>query len=695
MSHEDNSFSYRSMEHLFRPKSILIVEDALGGGVISRLRALLHEWDFSGEVVVISEENATSIEDLSFVPDLAMILSSSDSSLKALDLCSRVGVPYVVLFSRLENSGRDHKPILKRVLSRGTRFIGPESQGFVNFVDSIPISCSSALDLSQGEEGHVALISQSGALGFSALAMGIDSGVRFRYVVTTGVSMDLDMIDIGRWIVEDRDVRLIIFYIEGMSDGRAFLCLAQEARARGISVAVMRGGTSKCVRDRVLDRYGLGSSTDDGIWRAVAKQFGLVLLDDLEELIDMSRIIGESGRASGSNVAILSLSGGIGVIQADKCVSLGLNVVGLSDRTKEELSDVLPLGSISQNPVVVPNSIENPFSVLSNALCILQNADEVDAVIVDIPIMSAGGAELVADALIGTVRPDSKPILCCWLIDDAHGNHALERLRRSGIPLFDSPRRCADALVSLLGMIQAPVPSELECSPSGASMLELYPKDLNEHDATDFIGRYGLSLARQRFCRSLDETLTAGNDIGYPVVLKVVSTDVFSKKAARGIALSLRTEEELQNAYGRILERTGRSCPGAIIDGVLVQEMVEEGIECMIGMKRDPVFGPVVAVGLGGVLYDVTKDLALRLAPLDFPSALEMVESLRGYPLFSGLKGTEALDFKALAGEVVKVSRLSCAEPDLQLLDIDSAFVTSEGVKIADVYAFRARKDDV
>lgn len=193
----------------------------------------------------------------------------------------------------------------------------------------------------------------------------------------------------------------------------------------------------------------------------------------------------------------------------------------------------------------------------------------------------------------------------------------------------------------------------------------------------------------------MEETLTAGNSIGYPVVLKVVSTDVFSKKAARGIALDLRTEEELQNAYGRILERARRSCPGAVIDGVLVQEMIDDGIECMIGMKRDPVFGPVVAVGLGGVLYDVTKDLALRLAPLDFPTALEMVESLKGYRLFSGLRGTETLDFKALAREVVKVSELSCAEPDLQLLDIDSAFVTSEGVKIADVYAFRVGKDDI
>ena len=190
---------------------------------------------------------------------------------------------------------------------------------------------------------------------------------------------------------------------------------------------------------------------------------------------------------------------------------------------------------------------------------------------------------------------------------------------------------------------------------------------MNGYEASCFIGAYGLSLIKQAFCKNLEEVLAGGNDIGFPLAIKVVSRGIGSKKEARGIALNLRTEEELQNAYGRIIERAVKSYPEAIIDGVLVQEMVSDGIECMVGMKRDPVFGPVVAVGLGGILYDVTKDLALRLAPVDFPMALEMVESLKGYPLFTGFRGSAALDFRSLASEVVKVSAMSCAEPRSRL----------------------------
>ncbi len=684
------------IERLFRPRSVVLFSGNEDSSITaSRPLSHLISWGYRGGISQVSRRPSSQwsgwdeVRRLPSPPDLAMISLSPADSIEALDLCASIGIGFVVIFSTFGEGDEWNRyfKALSKAKKRGVRVLGPNCQGIANFASGIPLSWSSALDSSHVSDGHVALISQSGAFGFSAFAMAANEGVRFRYVVTTGLSSDLDIVDIGEWMVRDEQLRLMVFYLEGVPSGRDFLKMVKEAHGRGISVAVMRGGVSPCVRHFAAERHGRDSVADDGVWRTVAQQFGLVLLDDLEEMIDLSSIVELSRRPEGNRVAILSVSGGIGMIQADKCVSAGLDVVSLSDETRYLLSSCIPEGAYLSNPVdLTADSLEKPKNI-SHALKILGEAPEVDMVFVAVPVLSAGEAEKIADALIGVSRSCPKPVACCWLIDDIHGGHAIEKLRRSGMPIFDSPRRCANAMVSFLNATSSPSERELACFPINKPFLDFYPDNMNGHDASLFVQSYGLSMIRQYFCRDLKEVLRAGNEIGYPVVIKVVSSDISCKNEARGIALNLRTEEELQNAYGRILERAGRFSPEAVIDGVLVQEMVSDGIECMIGMKRDPVFGPMLAVGLGGILYEVTKDLSLRLAPIDFPMALEMVENLKGYPLFSGIRGSKALDFKSLAAEMVKISALSCAEPDLLLLDIGLVFVTPNGVKIADVYA--------
>lgn len=682
-----------SMERLFKPKSVVLFSRCDDTEILSsRPMANLIFWGYRGKIhqVVVDDDlwsGWEQVSSLSEPPDVALISLCSRKSIEALDRCSSIGIPFVVMLSSFtdNNTFSDCSDALKLAKSRGTRVLGPNCQGLANFADKIPLSCSSGLDMNHPSDGHVAFVSQSGALGFSAFAMAADEGVRFRYVITTGLSSDLNVVDMGHWLIEDYEVRLIVFYLEGLPEGRDFLKMVREAQSRGISVAVLRGGISPCVRDFAAGRRGHGSVADDGVWKTVAKQFCMVLLDDIEDLIDLGRIVDMSRPPRGNRAVILSISGGIGMLLADKCVSAGLEIACPDRSSRESLKKMLAEEDcLDQIINLDPQALERPHHI-AKAIKVISDSPDIDIILVAVPVTSAGASEKLADTLIGASMSSSKPLVCCWLTDDVHGGHGAENLRRSGIPLFDSPRRCADAVSSLISATKPCERRELLCSPVCDPLLVGYPDILNGYEAACFIDSYGLSLIKQAFCSNLEEVLAGGNEIGFPLALKVVSRGIGSKKEARGIALNLRTEEELQNAYGRILERAVKSYPEAIIDGVLVQEMVSDGIECMVGMKRDPVFGPVVAVCLGGILYDVTKDLSLRLAPVDYPMALEMVESLKGYPLFAGFRGSKALDFKSLASEVVKVSVMSCAEPDLNLLDIGSIFVTPAGVKIADV----------
>ncbi len=685
--------SVNFMERLFMPDSVVLFSRYDDSEILSsRPMANLIFWGYRGKVYQVTTDGViwngwNQVENLQKPPDVALISLCPLRSMEALERCSSIGIPFVIMLSSFSDKFMysEYLSVLNSAKSRGTRVLGPNCQGLANFADRIPLSWSSGLDINHPQDGHIALVSQSGALGFSAFAMAADEGVRFRYVITTGLSSDLDVVDIGQWLIDDYEVRLMVFYLEGLPEGRDFLKMVREAQSRGISVAVLRGGISPCVRDFAAGRRGHGSVADDGVWKTVAKQFSMVLLDDIEDLIDLGRIVDMGRPPKGNRVAILSVSGGLGMMLADKSVSAGLEISSPDCRSRGELRKLLAEEDYLDRIINLdPKVMESP-QLIAKAIKIISESPDVDVIFVAVPVISAGDSEKLADILIGASSLSSKPLVCCWLTDDVHGGHGAEKLRRSGIPLFDSPRRCAEAVSSLVGAVKRCKRRELLCVPVSAPLLESYPEVMNGYEASCFIGAYGLSLIRQAFCKNLEEVLAGGNDIGFPLAIKVVSRGIGSKKEARGIALNLRTEEELQNAYGRIIERAVKSYPEATIDGVLVQEMVSDGIECMVGMKRDPVFGPVVAVGLGGILYDVTKDLALRLAPVDFSMALEMVEGLKGYPLFTGFRGSAALDFRSLASEVVKVSVMSCAEPDLALLDIGSVFVTPNGVKISDV----------
>ena len=429
---------------------------------------------------------------------------------------------------------------------------------------------------------------------------------------------------------------------------------------------------------------------EDEAWRTIFRQYGVIEIEDSEDIADLGRIFGPRTMISGKRLGIVTTSGGAGIIMSDRAWDMGLEVDPLPDDVQKYLGRYVPSFGSTVNPVDLTAQIINEPEGFSSCLEALLGCPDVDMAAVLISMITGDSGAHLTKKIIEAARSTDKPLACCWLINREQGGAFLDELRESGVPLFRSPKRCAWALSQLVRWKYRPglpslVPEDLQ-----KPFLPELPSDLTEYDSKQLLSKWGVRVTREILVSSLESAISAAGEIGYPVALKVVSPDIIHKTEAGAVALRLRDEEVLRNAYGRLLERSASSVPNARIRGVLIQEMISGGMECMIGVKRDPLFGPIVAVGLGGIFVEILGDVSLRQAPVDRKEALEMIRSLRGYPLLSGARGGVPVDVEALAEMVAKISLMACAEDTLAELDINPVFVLENGAVAVDAIAIRS-----
>ncbi len=698
------------LEKLFLPRSVAVVGASPASDTISgRPLKLLREFGFSGNVFPVNPKYRT-VAEYSCYPDVASLPETPDVVLvgvraslvpSVMESCAARRVPFAVIFSsgfaESEDRGAQER-ILAIAREGGVRILGPNCQGMVNLVSRVPLSFSASLEGGRILPGHVAYVSQSGAFGFATFAMGNDRGVRFRYVVTTGNQADLDAIDVGRYVLQDPEVRLLLMYLEGVNDGERFLRMIREAHERRVPVGVLKVGKSPSSRAAVRS-HTAALTGDDAVWDAVFRQYSIISMEDAEDIVNLGLAFNAPQRPNGKRVAILTTSGGAGIVTADRCDDMGLAVPPLSETTQEEVRRHIPPFGSSLNPVDMTAQVINDPEGFPKCLRAVLDSPEVDMVVSVHSMITGEAGWSMARSLAEAWRKSTKPLACCWLIDEAHGGPFREFLREQGVPLFQSPRECVRSLAAL-AQWESAAPGKIflekdsdgkEESACPSPLLPSFSGTLTEYDAKRLLKTYGVPITREVLCASLSEARDAAETMGYPVALKVMSGDILHKTEAGVVALHLYSEEELRNAYGRLLERARTFAPHAHIQGVLVQEMVEEGLECLVGVKRDPLFGPIVAVGLGGIYVEVLRDLVLRKAPVDEATALNMIEQLKGYPLLAGARGQKKRDIVALASLLRIVSEFACAEPDLLELDVNPVFLRAEGegVVAADALVLR------
>jgi acyl-CoA synthetase (NDP forming) len=688
---------------LLAPRAVAIVGASANLESISgRPLKLLKRYGFQGQIYPVNPKYEAiegipcypSLETLPEVPDVVLVGVRASMVPGVIEQCAGRGVPFAVIFSSgfaESDDAQAQERIVRIARSGGVRLLGPNCQGLVNLSQGVPLSFSASLDTDRRPSGHVAYVSQSGAFGFASFAMAADAGAGFRYVVTTGNQADLDVIDFANAFSLDPEVRLLLLYLEGIGNGEKFLELLRSTRSRDLPVAVLKVGRSPVAREAAKS-HTAAMTGDEKVWEAVFRQYGVLALTDADDVTDVARMFGSPKRTRGRRVGILSTSGGAGIIAADACSEVGLSVPNLSAGLRKQVEGYIPPFGSSLNPVDMTAQVINDPQGFRRLLALMEESGEVDMILPVLSMITGDSGLQMARDLAEAFETGKKPVACCWLIDDEHGKEFRELLANRGVPVFSSPRRAAKSLAKLAEWEERPkLPPEVSAE-ERLPWLSERQEELTEAEAKEMLASYGVSITREKLCRSLAESISAAEEIGYPVALKVMSPDILHKTEAGIVALRVRDEEELRNTYGRILERAVKARPDARIKGVLVQEMVSGGQECIVGARRDPLFGPVIALGLGGIFVEILKDVSFRLAPVDRGVVMDMLGELKGLPLLKGARGNPPRDLEALAALVEAVSSMVQNEPDLMELDVNPVMVLEEGRGAVAVDALVVRK---
>lgn len=685
-----------SLEKLFKPRNVAIYGDTSAHGkIFKRCLLFLQASAFTGNIYPVTEEYSEinglkcfrDISSLPDAPDVILIDSTPSHIPDIVRQAGAKGIPYGIIFSPGQD-GLIKEKISAELRGSGIRILGPNSQGLLNISCGIPLTYSISLPLLPEPGSHVALVSQSSSLGFACFTSAREKGVKFSYLVTTGDQVDIDDLEVAGVLLGDKEIDLIILYLEDITDGKRLLSFFRRAREKDVTVAVLKAacyGTSA-----FSSKYQFSGFIDEEqIWEAALRQHGVIRLRDVDEISDLAALFSLRHPPRGPRVGVISSSRGAGILMADHCRSHHLEIPELSLATQQKLKELLPSHGYHNNPVNLTSMILEEPDLFRATLEILLDEEELDVVIPVVTTSSIDLAETVAKNIMSSYQAMEKSLICCWISKGNDLDPSISLLKESDIPVFDNFEACAAALSQMVQWSCSCPYEDKSQMPSFRKVNEELKTEFTEYDAKKLLNSYGINVTREELCNNLSEAIEAAETIGYPVALKVMSPDILRKTQARVIALNLKDSEEVRNAYGRTLERAAKSNPEARISGVVVQEMLNQGLECMICARRHPVFGPVVSVGLGGIYVEFLNDRSTKLAPVSMNSAMDMIRILNGYPLIKGVWGSQSYHVESLASMVSLVSNIIHVEEDIQEINIDPVFVRITDSVVVDAFIIR------
>ncbi|MCS7283392.1 MAG: acetate--CoA ligase family protein [Anaerolineae bacterium] len=609
--------------------------------------------------------------------DMAVVVAPAASVPQVLEECAEVGIRVAVVitagFSEVGNIAGE-EAIREIVRRTGLRVVGPNCAGIVNTHHRLFPTLET-----RPPAGGVSLVAQSGALGGVFLAWAKEQGLGVAKFVSYGNAADLNEVDFLRYLAEDPQTQVVALYLETVQDGRAFLEALSACTARKPVVVIKAGRTGSGQRATLSHTGSLAGA--DRVYDAALRQCGAIRVTTVEEMIDLCLGFTALPPVRGRRVVIVTNSGGPGVLAADRAEEAGLEVAEPSPALREHLASFLPPQCALGNPIdlTVEGTEEGYRRVLTAVL------KEYDAAIA----LNIAPAYLdsvpLARGVVEAARESGKPIAPAFLPGPIVAD-AVAYLRAHGLPNFPTGERAAAALARLaeysLRPGRQPIIRQGASLPSVGSL----PHSLLEPEAMAWLRENGLPVPEFRFVHNAEEARRAAREIGYPVVMKVVSPEILHKSEWGGVVLNIADDEEVRRAFEHLCSvAEGRDFRGAV-----VYPMVRGAHEVLVGLFRDPQFGPVLAFGLGGIYTEVLGDVALRVAPVDRSEAGEMIREIRGYPILAGARGRAAGDLDALADLLVRVSWLPFQYPEIAEMDLNPVFVLPVGVLVGDVRIIRS-----
>jgi acyl-CoA synthetase (NDP forming) len=694
----------------FKPRSIAVIgasQDlaSISGQPIAHLKAK----GFGGRILPVNpryDEVAgytcyPDVASLPVAPDVAVIAVGAKRVPDALIELGKKGCRFaVILSSGFAEAGEEGAEAQRHITtiarSFGMQVIGPNCQGYMNISEGIHVGFGAPYGLTY-PKGHLSLTSQSGAFGNSIVMLASQEGIGFRHYVSTGnesVTTSLDFMDA---MIDDPETRVIAGYVEGFQDAHRLLSIGRRALGAGKPMLVWKVGTSEAgARAAASHTANLGGSM--ALYRAAFRQSGIIEVNDVGDLADCAKALLPGRLPKGNRLAIVTISGGAGIAMADGAAAGGLELPELAPATVSALKEVLPSFAAIANPLDVTASLLTDASLLRVTLENLADDPNVDMIGLALAAASGKLATELANEIVRISEERGIPVLVAWNADAATVQEAYDILDAAGIPRYQSPVRCARGASALWAFAEArgrvaQVLSEeplVLARPEMRQLMQGCSTDLTEFEAKKLLDAYGIGVTQEALATDVDEASRIASAMHMPVVMKIQSADIPHKTEAGGVRVGLQGAAAVEAAFDEIIRNARAYAPEAVLDGVLVQEMVSGGTELILGINNDPLFGPAVMVGFGGIFAEVMKDVSFRLAPITRSEAESMVRELRSFPILDGARGRPKADLSAVIDTLMRLSAMAIDLREVvQEFDINPLFVlqAGEGVRAGDALA--------
>lgn len=695
--------SSASLDHLFRPNSVAILGASDDATRISgRPVRYLIEGGFRGGIYPVNPNRETvqglkaykSLADLPEVPDIALLAVPAGLTEQAVRDCVEKGVKGAVIFSAgYAESGEEGLAIQGRIASiareGGLRLLGPNCLGIFNPQIGFYGTFTQSLDRDMPKPGPLGIVSQSGAYGSHIAYLARERGIGINFWITTGNEADVDVAESLQWMAAQPDVKVIMAYVEGIRDGARFRAALELARRNHKPIVMMKVGRS-AIGAKAASSHTASLAGSDAIYDALFRQYGVHRATTTEEQIDVAYACARGIFPKGNKLGVVTLSGGAGVLISDAAERHGLDVAPMPAEAQKTLKTLLPFASV-ENPVDTTAQALNDMNLLARNMEVILEDGGYDVLLgffSTVPNTRTLSGPLRDAIAKGCARfPDR--LIAMSMIGDPDVVAAYET---KGFLVFEDSDRAVLALAALTRFATAfdrvsTAATVVPATPIGAAAL-------SEHAAKALLGKAGIPFLDERLTASAQEAGEAADAIGYPVVMKIVSPDIEHKTEIGGVLVGLSDRAAVEAGHATLLARAAQHRPDAAIEGVLVAPMAGKGVETIIGVSRDPVFGPAVMFGLGGVHVEVLKDVTFRLAPFARDEAMRMIDGIRGRALLAGVRGAAPSDVDALADVLVRISQFAAAHADdIETIDLNPVLVLPAGEGVVALDALVVPRD--
>lgn len=682
------------LEHFFSPKTIAVIGAAREEGKVGYdLFKNLMSYGYKGTPYPVNPK-ADSVMGIKAYPnigkipdkiDLAVIIVPAQYVGKVVDECGEKGVDSIIVISAgFKESGAEgaarERELYRKIKQHSMRMLGPNCLGLIN--TQLGLNASFAADMPA--EGNIGFFSQSGALCTSILDWAAVEYVGFSKFISIGNKTDIDEVDLIKVLEGDPHTKVILGYLEGVKNGTAFIAAAKETTKRKPMIVVKSGGTAAGAKAASSHTGTLAGA--ENAFDAAFKQSGVFRARTIEELFDYARIFSYQNLPKGPRIALITNAGGPGIIAADAVEHSKLKMASFSKDTIDSLRSSLPAMANVYNPVdVLGDAKADRYKFVIGKVTEDPN---VDAVLIILTPQAMTEIKKTAE-VIGEISSRTDKTIVTSFMGGKRIESAFQILSQSKIPNYIFPESAVSAIDALYRYTlwqKKPVPEikEIHVQKERVSAIidELRQsgrQHMNEEEVKETISVYGFKIPKSILAVNEGEAVKAAEEIGFPVVMKISSPDILHKSDIGGVIVGVKSPAEVQKYFQDIIQRARRHVPDAEVRGILVQQMVTKGKEVILGMSRDPQFGPLLMFGLGGIYIEVLKDVTFRVAPIGSEDAQEMIREIRSFPILKGVRGEKPVDIDAIVDNILRLSQMVTDFPEIMEMDINPLIVFPQG----------------